>query len=137
VAYNFYHLLTFVIFLKSLVATYFNFVNQICKCANELLALLQMACSYLRSIESWGPVDILSGLHLLPMLVIKCIRRNGILLVILPRTFVGSCSHNRIKQLCGRRLLKGVAIILGKFFNGPVCKYHALTLQFVLAGEKW
>lgn len=56
----------------------------------------------------------LSGHHPLQMLVTKIIRSGGSLSMILQKIFAGNCCHSKMKLSYGRKLVKRIAITLGK-----------------------
>lgn len=82
------------------------------------LFYLQMESICWKQIEFLNLVDILSGLPRLQMLmgivVSKYIRNGGSSFTILLKVSAGSCYHNKMKLLCGKRLAKQVVIVPGK-----------------------
>lgn len=82
------------------------------------LLFLQMESICWKQIEFLNLVGILSGLPRLQMLmgivVLKYIRNSGSSFMILLKVCAGSCYHNKMKLLYGKRLAKHVVMVPGK-----------------------
>lgn len=63
-------------------------------------------------------MDTLSGLHnsrvLNDSFVRKRIKKNGTLFIVLEKSYVGRCCHNKMLLLSGKRLVRESVILEGK-----------------------
>ena len=79
-----------------------------------------MAFSWLKWTGFWGLMDILYGhriwIHIGPC-VTKKIKRNGQPSVTSRRAFVGRCCHNKMRQLYGKRQIKGIVTLQGTLLH--------------------